>query len=93
MRPWLEKGLQAFYSEDNICFLRSTKTGEDSRPDSVVERALSQEEMERRERLESFMDGANEDAITEQVVVPILQDTTVPSHLGHRTQRQGHGIW
>ena len=47
------EGLQAFYCDDSICFLRSTKTGEDSRPDPVVDRALSQEEMERRERLAS----------------------------------------
>ena len=43
------EGLQTFYCDDSICFLRSTKTGEDSRPDPVVDRALSQEEMDRRE--------------------------------------------
>ena len=91
------EGLQAFYSEDNICFLRSTKTGEDSRPDPVVDRALSQEEMERRKRLESFMDGANEDAITEQVVVPILQTLRFRriSVTGHsdKAMEFGNDLW
>lgn len=67
------EGFQAFYAEDNCCYIRNLKTGNVGQPDSVVDRALSKDEIERRRRLEKFMDSANEDELTEKVIFPLLQ--------------------
>ena len=67
------EGFQAFYAEDNCCYIRNLKTGNVGQPDSVVGRALSKDEIERRRRLENFMDSASEDELTEKVIFPLLQ--------------------
>ena len=65
--------LRAFYGEDRICYIRSTRTGEESRFGDIENRALSEEELERRRRVDLFIATASEDEFTERVVLPLLQ--------------------
>ena len=79
------EGIEAFYADDNVCYIRSTRTGDDNRPDPLANRALSKEELDRRRRLESFIDAATEDEIVEKVVLPLLQTLRF-----HRISIAGH---
>ena len=72
-RTLAREGLQAFYAEDNCCYIQNLKTGSVGQPGPVVDRALSKDETERRQRLEEFMDTADEDDLTEKVIFPLLQ--------------------
>ena len=56
-----------------ICYIRSTKTGEEGRSDEIENRALSEDELERRQRVDSFIATASEDRFTEKVILPLLQ--------------------
>lgn len=67
------EGLEAFYADDNRCYIRNIKTGEEARPGPVVDRALSRDEIDRRRRLETFIDQASEDELTENVLLPLFQ--------------------
>ena len=67
------EGLEAFYAQDNRCYIRNTNTGAEGRPGPIVDRALSQDELHRRARLETFMENASEDDLTEKVILPLLQ--------------------
>ena len=67
------EGLEAFYAEDNRCYVRNTKTGSVGQSGPVVDRALSKDEIERRKRLEAFINQASEDELTEKVIFPLLQ--------------------
>ncbi len=91
------EGLKAFYAEDNRCYIRNTKTGEEARPGPVVDRALSKDEIDRRRRLESYMDAASEDDITEKVILPLLQTLRFQriSIAGHKdkTMEFGKDLW
>ncbi len=91
------EGLEAFYAEDNLCYIRNTKTGETARSGSVVVRALSKDELDRREQLESYLNSASEDEITEKVVVPLLQTLRFQkiSVGGHRDKVMEYGkdLW
>ena len=79
------EGLEAFYGEDRQCHLRNTQSGEHGVPSPTIGRALTKEEADRGLRLESFLNLANEESITEAVVVPLLQT------LGfHRVSAAGH---
>ena len=65
--------LEAFYAEDNLCYLKSTRTGITSRPGPVLDRALSRDELDRRGRLEAFLDQSSEDDLIEKVLFPLFQ--------------------
>ena len=67
------EGLEAFYAQDNRCYIRNTNTGAEGRPGPIVDRALSQDELHRRATLETFMENASEDDLTEKVILPLLQ--------------------
>lgn len=41
-RTLAREGLEAFYSENRVCYIRSTKTGEEGRSDDTENRALSE---------------------------------------------------
>lgn len=96
-RTLAREGLEAFYAKDNVCYIRSTRTGDDGRPDTIVSRALSQDEVDRRQRLESFIDTASEDEITEKVILPLLQTLQFQriSVAGHRDRAVEYGkdLW
>lgn len=91
------EGLEAFYADDNRCYIRNTKTGKEARPDPVVDRALSRAELERRKRLEIFIDHASEDELTEKVLLPLFQTLRFQriSIAGHKDKAMefGKDIW
>ena len=91
------EGFEAFYAEDNCCYVRNTRTGSVGRPGPVVNRALSREEVERRVRLEAFMDRASEDDLTDQVIFPLLQGLGFQkiSVAGHKDKSMefGKDLW
>ncbi len=91
------EGLQAFYANDNRCYIRNTKTGDIGRPGPVVDRALSKDEVERRARLTAFIDGASEDELTEKVILPLLQALRFQriSIAGHKDKAMefGKDLW
>ena len=72
-RTLAREGLEAFYAEDRVCYIRSTRTGEGGRFGDTEDRALSEDELERRQRIESFIANASEDEFTEKVILPLLQ--------------------
>lgn len=91
------EGLEAFYAEDNCCYIRNTRTGEARQPGPVVERALSKGEIDHHRQLESFMDDASEDTITEKIVVPLFQTLRFQriSVAGHKDKAMefGKDLW
>ena len=91
------EGLQAFYAEDNCCYIRNLKTGSVGQPSPVVDRALSKDEIGRRRRLEEFLDKASEDELTEKVIFPLLQTLgfqriSIAGHID-KAMEFGKDIW
>lgn len=91
------EGLEAFYAEDNLCYIRNTKTGLDSRPGPIVERALSKDEVDRYKSLEKFLNSASEDEFTEKILLPLFQSLRFRriSVAGHtdKSMEYGKDIW
>ena len=91
------EGLEAFYADDKRCYVWNTRTGAIGQPGPVVDRALSKDEIERRRRLEKFIDNASEDALTGKVIVPLLQTLRFQkiSITGHtdKAMEFGKDIW
>ena len=65
--------LEAFYAEDSLCYLRNTRSGIESRPGTVADRALTPDELDRQKRLGAFLDQASEDDLIEKVLLPLFQ--------------------
>jgi len=78
-------GLVAYFDPSGRCHIRNTGTGYSSASSPQQPRPLSKEEIEQREKLEEFLEGASEDEFTERVLVPLFQ------RLGfHRVSAAGH---
>lgn len=91
------EGLEAFYAEDRQCYLRHTATGVVAKPISQPHRPLSREEIERRELLSSYLDQASEDALTEELLLPLFrqlgfQRVTLAGHKD-KALEYGKDIW
>ena len=90
-------GLEAFYADDNCCYLRNIRTGTQSHADPVVNRALSMDELQRRNRLESFINHVSEDELTEKVLLPLFQALRFNrvSIAGHKDKSMefGKDVW
>ncbi|GJL88858.1 MAG: hypothetical protein DHS20C03_25670 [Minwuia thermotolerans] len=79
------ENLEAFYSEEGICFLRHTGSSQLLATQANPHRPLSANELERRERLEVFLEKCNEDQLIEEVLVALFRQ------LGfHRISVTGH---
>ena len=91
------EGLEAFYAEDNCCYVRNTRTGDEGSPVPGVGRALSAEERVRKERLEAYLDGASEDDLIEDVLLPLFQTLRFQrvSIAGHKDKALEYGkdLW
>ena len=91
------EGLEAFYADDNLCYIRNAKTGTVGKPGPVVDRALSRDEKERQRRLETFIGEASEDDLTEKVILPLLQTLGFQriSITGHKDKAMefGKDLW
>ena len=77
--------LEAFFDAAGRAHLRNTNTSVTSASSNVQARPLTQAEIERRKRLEGFLDTASEDEFIEELLVPLFR------HLGFlRVTATGH---
>ena len=79
------EGFEAFYAPDKICYLRHLKTNTVAAPKPNPHRPFSSVEIERRERLNAYLNKASEDELIEDVLLPLFRQ------LGfHRITAAGH---
>ncbi|WP_258054085.1 restriction endonuclease [Streptomyces sp. INR7] len=79
------EGFEAFYAEDQQCYLRHIATNMIAAPSPNPHRPFSQAEQERREQLLSYLQSASEDSLIEEVLLPLFRQ------LGfHRVTAAGH---
>jgi hypothetical protein len=79
-------GLEVYKAENDRCYLKSRGTGGSTTAGlAQPDRPLSQEEIEQRLRVSTFLDEASEDEFTENVLLPLFK------RLGfHQVNRAGH---
>ena len=79
------EGFEAFYAPDEKCYLRHIGTGAVAAAAVNPHRPFSKDELERRERLASYLDKASEDELIADVLLPLFRQ------LGfHRISSAGH---
>jgi hypothetical protein len=79
------EGFEAFYGDDNHCYLRHTGSGAVTVLAPNPHRPFTQAEVERRELLSSYLDTCSEDELIEEVLLPLFRQ------LGyHRITAAGH---
>jgi len=79
------EGYEAFYSIDKQCYLRHLATNTLAVPAPNPHRPFSPAEATRREQLSTYLDGASEDELIEEVLLPLFRQ------LGfHRITAAGH---
>jgi len=66
------EGFEAFYAEDGVCYLRNVKTQQVA---SYInpQRALSKDELTRKDQLAIYLDKASEDELIEDVLLPMFR--------------------
>jgi hypothetical protein len=78
------EGFEAFYAPDKQCYLRHIGTGTVASSPNP-HRPFSASELKRREQLIAYLDGVSEDALIEEVLLPLFRQ------LGfHRVTVAGH---
>ena len=81
----VREGLEAFYGEDRVCYLRRIGSNQPLILQANPHRPFSSEELKRRELLEAFLISCNEDQLIEDVLLPMFRQ------LGfHRISVTGH---
>lgn len=79
------EGFEAFFGEDNLCYLRHIGTKTIVNSDNTPHRPFSKLETERRTSLSVYMNGCSEDELTEEILLPLFRQ------LGfHRITSAGH---
>ena len=79
------EGLEAFYGEDRVCYLRRIGSNQPLILQANPHRPFSAEELKRRELLEAFLATCSEDQLIEDVLLPMFRQ------LGfHRISVTGH---
>ncbi|MER6276632.1 hypothetical protein ABT202_10005 [Streptomyces sp900105245] len=79
------EGFEAFYAPDRRCYLRHIATNNISAPSPNPHRPFSVAELERRDKLSSYLDNCSEDELIEEVLLPLFRQ------LGfHRITAAGH---
>ena len=86
------EGFEAFYGEDNHCYLRHVGTQTVTILAANPHRPFSKAELERRQFLTAYLDQCSEDALIEEVAPPAVQATWLPPHHRRRAQGQGPGV-
>ena len=67
------EGFEAFYADDRQCYLRHLASGSIAADATNPHRPLSAAEVEKRKHLSSFLDTASEDALIEDVLLPLFR--------------------
>jgi hypothetical protein len=81
----IREGFEAFYAPDKQCYLRHLATNTVATASPNPHRPFSASELKRREQLIAYLDGAAEDALIEEVLLPLFRQ------LGfHRVTAAGH---
>ena len=91
------EGFEAFYADDNECYLRyigsSAVIGLSANP----HRPFSPQELERREQLAKYLDIASEDELIEEVLLPLFRQLNFKriTAAGHKDKALEYGkdIW
>jgi len=79
------EGFEAFYAPDKYCYLRHIATNTVATASPNPHRPFSASELKRREQLIAYLDGASEDALIEEILLPLFRQ------LGfHRVTVAGH---
>jgi hypothetical protein len=90
------EGFEAFYADDNQCYLRHIDTNTIVGPAPNPHRPLSRLEVERRDQLIKYLDDASEDDLINQVLLPLLRqlDSTRSRPLVmDKALEYGNDIW
>jgi hypothetical protein len=90
------EGFEAFYDEGNICQIRNTRTKATSIAVSP-QRAWTPDERKVREKLSKYFDIASEDAITEEILLPLFRQLGFEriTAAGHKDKALEYGkdVW
>jgi hypothetical protein len=91
------EGFEAFYAPDKLCYLRHLGTNTVALVLPNLNRPLSEPELKRREQLIDFLDDASEDALIEDVLLPLFRQlgfhrVTVAGHKD-KTLEYGKDLW
>ncbi|MEJ3743139.1 hypothetical protein WEI85_07620 [Actinomycetes bacterium KLBMP 9797] len=79
------ENFEAFYAEDNQCYLRHVPTNTIAMPAPNPHRPFTPAEVQRRDQLIAYLDGASEDQLIEEILLPLFRQ------LGfHRITAAGH---
>jgi hypothetical protein len=79
------EGFEAFYADDRQCYLRHIATNKIALPSPNPHRPFSAAEMSRRDQLLDYLQTASEDALIEEILLPLFRQ------LGfHRITAAGH---
>lgn len=79
------EGFEAFYGDDDVCYLRNTRTNIVATPSPNPHRPLTEAEVKKRQDLTAYLGKCSEDQLIEEVLLPLFRQ------LGfHRITMAGH---
>ena len=67
------EGFEAFYADDKQCYLRHIATNTVATAQPNPHRPFSAAELKRRDQLTAYLDSASEDALIEEVLLPLFR--------------------
>lgn len=91
------EGFEAFYDEDQHCYLRHIATKVIASPATDPHRPFSASELKRREQLRAYLDTASEDELIEEVLLPLFRQLGFQrvTAAGHKDKALEYGkdVW
>ncbi|WP_053123216.1 hypothetical protein [Pseudomonas sp. P1.31] len=91
------EGFEAFFADDDQCYLRHSRTGAVGNESTSPHRPLSPVEIEKRNQLISYLDQCSEDDLIEHVLLPLFRQLgfTRITSAGHKDKALEYGkdIW
>ena len=90
-------GFQAYYDDEHICQILSTKTRVNSSAILSPQRAWTKEEQEISKSIEEFMESSSEDVITKEILLPLFHHLGFQriTHANHKDKSLEYGkdVW
>ncbi len=74
------EGYEAFYADDKQCYLRHLASNTIALPGPNPHRPFSATELKRREQLMSYLETVSEDALIEDVLIPLFRQLAFTGH-------------
>ena len=91
------EGFEAFYAPDKQCYLRHLATNTVAAAAPNPHRPFSQAELDKREQLGVFLDSASEDALIDEILLPLFRQLGFQrvTAAGHRDKALEYGkdVW